>query len=186
MAEQPETLGLPDGAISEWHPSGITLLAWTVLTVPIVVIGFFAYMLVPWGSGETISLSITPLLALLLSLVCVHEALHGIAVVAFGARPEFGLLKMGGIPIGFFTTAPGHRFSRRQYLIVALAPIAILTPLGVPACLLPFGTYMAAGFALVLAGSVGDMTIAWHVVRAPSGVVFEDLRDGIRFWRAGA
>ena len=72
------------------------------------------------------------------------------------------------------------------YLIVALLPLAVLAPLGVPACLLPFGAYLAIPFAVHLAGCIGDVTIACRVLRTAGGTVCEDLRDGVRFWKAEA
>ena len=91
---------------------------------------------------------------------------------------------MGGIPLGFFATAPGHRFSRREYLLVALAPFLVMTPLGAAACLLPFGGYLAVPLAIVFGGCIGDLAITWRVLRAPSNADCEDLRDGVRFWTA--
>lgn len=191
MAEQLPAGVLPDGAISEWRPSRATLMVWTILSVPITAIGFIVYMgLALRGDfpySATIALGqIILVSALTLGLAWVHEGVHGIAIFAFGAKAEFGVLKIGGILAGFYTTAPGHRFSRRQYLIVALAPLAVLAPLGVPACLLPFGAYLAVPFAVHLAGCIGDVTIALQVLRAGRGVMCEDLRDGTRFWKAEA
>ena len=88
--------------------------------------------------------------------------------------------------MGFYATAPGHRFSRRQYLLVCLAPLAILSPLGILACWLPFGGYFVLQFAIQLAGCIGDATIAWHVLRASADAECEDMRDGTRFWKTAA
>jgi hypothetical protein len=125
-------------------------------------------------------------LVLITGFGIVHEAVHGIAMYAFGSKPQYGILKIAGMPAGFYATAPGHRYSRRQYLVVGLAPLAILAPLGLPACLLPFGAYLAVPLAVHLAGCIGDLTIVWHVLRAPSDVLVEDLRDGMRIWKVEA
>ena len=191
MAEQLQARVLPDGVISEWHPSKATIRAWSLLSLPIVVVAFFAYMLIA-VHGEThaegsIGLGdILLVVALSLGMFCVHEAVHGVAMFAFGGRPEFGVLKNDGFPVGFYTTTPGHRFNRRQYLVAILAPLAVLAPLGVPACWLPIGGYLVIPFAVQLAGCIGDVSIAWHVLRMPSDAVCEDLRDGTRFWKAAA
>lgn len=44
MAEQSQAGVLPDGVISEWHPSRLTIWAWTILSVPIGVIGLAVYL----------------------------------------------------------------------------------------------------------------------------------------------
>ena len=191
MTGQLQTPALPDGMLSEWRPSGVTCLAWAILSIPIVAIGLTVYVGVAlrgeFPRSATIYLTDMIVgLALVLVLACIHEGVHGIVMMRCGARPEFGVLKIGGIMAGFYTTAPGHRFGRRQYLIIAFAPLAVLAPLGVLACLLPFGAYLAVPFAIHLAGCIGDGTIAWHVMRQPSGTVCEDLRDGMRFWAADA
>jgi hypothetical protein len=50
--------------------------------------------------------------------------------------------------------------------------------------MLPIGGYLVLPFAMHLAGCIGDVTIAWHVLRGPSDVLCEDLRDGLRLWKA--
>jgi hypothetical protein len=178
----------------EWKPDRSTLLAWTILTVPITVVGLLAYWWAALGgqlpglgfSGSVGLGEILVVLAATFGLLVVHEAVHGLLMLAFGARPEFGLLKIEGAWAGFYTTAAGHLFSRRQYLLVSLAPFAVLSPLGLAACLLPFGAYLVIPFTVHLAGCIGDLTIVWHVLRQPPGTLCEDLRDGTRFWRVRA
>jgi Putative zincin peptidase len=136
-------------------------------------------------TAATISLvQIAVVLVLTLLLAAIHEAVHGIVMLAFGAKPEFGVLRVDGVPAGFYATAPGYRFGRRAYLVVCLAPLAVLAPLGVPACRLPFGAYLVVPFAIHLAGCIGDLDIFRHVLAAPSDALVEDLRDGMRLWRA--
>ncbi len=187
MAEPLQVPALPDGAISEWRPTRKTLLAWTILGTPISVVAWFGYTLVALHGEIPTSATIGfGQIALIVGLGWVHEGVHGVFVVVFGAKPQYGILKIGGIPAGLYTTAAGHRFGRLQYLILCLAPLLVLAPLGVPACLLPFGAYLAFPFAIHLAGCIGDVTIAWHVLRAPPDVVCEDMRDGLRLWPAEA
>ncbi len=177
------------GLIAEWKPSRATWVVWTVLSLPMAVIAGLGYEFIALRgalphSGSANLAQLALVIALTFALAAVHEAVHGLVMRSFGASPEFGVLRVDGIPLGFFTTSPGHRFSRHQYLIVALAPFLVITPLGVPACLLPFGAYLAFPLAIICAGCIGDLAITWHVLRAPSNVQCEDLRDGVRFWKA--
>jgi hypothetical protein len=185
----------PTGYIAdEWKPSRSTLLGWSIMAVPMSIVGVVAYELAALGgklpgsefSGSVGLGEILLVLALTFGLACVHEAVHGVVMLAFGARPEFGVLKIEGTWAGFYTTAAGHRFGRRQYLAICLAPFALLSPLGLLACQLPFGAYLVFPFTVQLAGCVGDLTIVWHVLRVPSDTLCEDLRDGTRFWRVQA
>jgi hypothetical protein len=163
---------------------------WTILSLPMLYVGAVVYLLAAFH-GETVSgtLDVRALIAVLLlylGLVWVHEGVHGIFMLAFGARPQFGVLRIGLLVYGFYTTDPGYRFTRRQYLAVCLAPLAILGLLGIPLCMLPFGGYLVLPFAIHLAGCIGDIAISRHVLQSPPTVTCEDLRDGIRFWKPAA
>jgi hypothetical protein len=139
------------------------------------------------GRGQIpsfISVNIALTLALILALSAAHEGVHGLAMMAFGARPTFGILKSGRVPWGFYTTSPGRRFTRRRYLIVALAPLAVIAPLGIPLCWSPIGGDLWFPFAVHLGGCIGDLTIAWHVLSGPREIFCEDLADGVRLWRS--
>jgi hypothetical protein len=190
MSDQSQVVEARYDGFSEWKPSRATVLAWNILSIPIVAIAAAAYLLVARGeipTSGTVNLSdVAVVLALTLALACVHEGVHGVAIAAFGARPAFGMLMIKHVFPAFYATAPGYRFSRRQYLVIALAPLAVLTPLGILACSLSFGDYLAIPFGILLAGCIADVTIAWLVLRAPSDVTCEDLRDGVRLWRAAA
>jgi hypothetical protein len=186
MSDMP---AIPSGPISEWKPSRTTWLVWTVLAAPLAVLAALGYVLIASrgtipASGSANLAQLALVAALTVGLAAAHEAVHGVVMRAFGASPEFGVLRVERVPLGFFTTAPGHRFSRRQYLTAILAPFLVITLLGMPACLLPFGEYLALPLAIVFGGCIGDLAITWRVLRTPSNVECEDLRDGVRFWKA--
>ena len=186
-AAAPSTPATPGRPISEWHISDGEVVTWTILGIPLMVAGLAVYGLIGLRGGIPLSWSISStqiiiVLVLTFGLAWAHEAVHGAVMLAFGARPEFGVLRVSRIPAGLYTTSPGHRFSRKQYLIVGLAPLVVIAPLGIPACLLPFGAYLILPFTVNFAGCIGDISIMWRVARNPKGVLFEDLRDGIRFW----
>jgi hypothetical protein len=181
----------PDGASSEWHPTRTTWILWLILSLPILYVGAVVYTTaafhgeIPQSASGTVDIG--PLIAVLLlgfGLMWVHEGVHGIFILAFGGRPQFGVLRTGVLVYAFYATDPGHRFTRRQFLAVILAPLAILGVLGIPLCML--SPYLVVPFALHLAGCIGDIAVSWHVLRRPSTVVCEDLRDGVRFWNRAA
>jgi hypothetical protein len=179
-----------DGPSSEWHPTRTTWILWLILSLPILYVGAVVYTTAalhgetPRSSGTVEMGALMVVLLLGFGLMWVHEGVHGIFMLAFGARPRFGMLRIGLLPYAFYTTDPGHRFTRRQYLAVSLAPLAILGLLGVPLCML--SSYLVVPFAFHLAGCVGDIAISRHVLQGPPTVVCEDLRDGVRFWKPAA
>jgi hypothetical protein len=191
MSEKTRSADLPGGTFSEWKPSGATIWAWTILCIPLFLFGVGIYATSATHGANHVEGTINPVemlaaAALTLALGCIHEAVHAVPMMAFGAQPQFGILRHGGVPLGFYATSPGYRYTRRQYLSVCLAPLVILSPLGIALCWLPFGGYLVFPFAAVFAGCIGDLTITWHVLRAPSGAACEDMRDGTRFWTAEA
>ena len=63
---------------------------------------------------------------LVLTLV-LHELAHGLVMRIFGARPQYGVLWKSLVA---YATAPGHAFTRGQYLAVSLAPLRRLERAG--------------------------------------------------------
>jgi hypothetical protein len=176
-----------DEPIFEWRPGRRTLVAWNVLAAPLFAAGLTVYGLIALHgeipkSYRIDSAEMLIVAALILGLGVVHEAIHGLAMLAFGGSPKFGVLKIGGILAGLYATDPGRRFGRTQYLIICLAPLVVITPIGLLACMLPFGAWLMVPFAGVFAGCIGDLNITWHVLRGPRDALCEDLRDGLRLW----
>lgn len=124
------------------------------------------------------------LLAMLLgvvALVVAHEGLHGVAMVPFGARPSFGVGVAGGVLPYAYTTASGHRFDRVAYVVVALGPSVVLTPVAAALVLgAPGGGWLVVPAAVHLGGCVGDWWLVRLALRQPPGSRFEDLKEGLR------
>jgi hypothetical protein len=193
-ADAPGQALVSEGTMSEWRPSGTAWILWLVLSLPLAYVGLVIYALaerhgeIPQGvsSGSAGLAQIILVGLLILGLAWAHEGVHGIFMLVSGARPQFGVLHIGPVPYAFYTTDPGYRFTRRQFLMVALAPLVTLGLLGIPLCALPFGAYLVAPFVLHLGGCIGDIAISWHVLKYPPTVTCEDLRDGVRFWEPAA
>jgi hypothetical protein len=175
-----------EGIVSEWQATPKTNGYWVPWSIPVAVAGMFAYGTVATGSPPTQeSFPLLPLIAAVAAVFGLHEAVHAIAIAAFGARPEFGVVRVGrsGLAMAFSATARGHFFTRRQYLIVTAAPMVIVSLAGIPACLSPLGAYLWFPFAWHLGGCVGDAIIVWRTLRQPAGVLVQDLDDCTRFMR---
>lgn len=117
------------------------------------------------AAGAFVALLLVPLL---------HELVHGIAALAFRARPAFG------IGPGFAYTTFQEPLRRAPYLAVGLAPLVVLTCASV---FLALRHEQIAGwfifFAVVNAsGAIGDVWMSWRIARQPSSAIFFDLADG--------
>ncbi len=177
--------------VVEWLPSKENVAVWNLLSAPMGLAAAALFGLVasrgriPDGFRVD-TLEMFFIAVLTLAVFVVHELLHGGVMKAFGATPQFGMLKVGGSTMGsaFYATSPGHLYSRIQYVTLALAPTVLLTGLGILACLTPVAPVVWLPFTFHFMGCVGDLAIARRTLQEPRGTKCEDLRDGVRFVRA--
>ena len=134
-----------------------------------------------------VEIMLLDLLLIVISVVVflvLHELVHGAFFWIYSrSRPKFGLRS------GYaYAAAPGWYFPRRQYLVIALAPFVLLTILGMLLlAVVPVGMLAAIFFGMVTnaAGAVGDIWIAFMIIRERRTIVIEDLGDGFNFYSPG-
>ncbi len=134
--------------------------AWLSEPFEMMSLGQFIGMFTWWG-----------LLLVLLVVVLLHELSHGLFFWLFtGERPSLGL------GLGYaYAAAPGWYFPRNQFLIIGLAPLALLSGLGLG--LMPFvGETAVATLVLFTtlnsAGAVGDLYVCgWLLGKSPRVLV---------------
>lgn len=117
------------------------------------------------------------LAAAIVTVVIMHEGIHGAAAVLFGHRPLFGL-KPPLVYITFTTRIPkGH------FMLIALAPLILLNGFFV---LLYTKTAfrLFADIAVVIntIGAVGDVWIVLKLLSAPKGALIQDTKTGVEVW----
>lgn len=112
-------------------------------------------------------------IALILVLI-IHELVHGLFYWGFsGRRPRFGL--QGLAP--YTAAPPGVYFSRNQVLVVGLAPLVLLTLVGVPLMLVvpmllvPILLFFVA---LNAGGSAMDLLMVISLLSFSADTVMED------------
>jgi hypothetical protein len=110
----------------------------------------------------------------LIAVPVLHEALHGLVALLFGARPSYG------IGPGFAYTTFREPLARLPYLAIGLAPLVVLTLASVA---IAANWDAVAGwvifFAIVNAsGAIGDLWMSWRIARQPRSAIFYDLADG--------
>lgn len=196
-----------DSAVEEWKPSLLISIVWTILATVMTVAGFFlfasVYVLVGRSgsltssvaetssdSNEvTVTLRLGGMLALVgvsIAVLVIHEAVHGLAFRWFGARPIFGAALVQKVLPVLYASAPGYTFSRGQFAVIILAPLVVITIVGI--ALMPFvtaGILLVVPLAVNLGGAVGDLWFIGLLLRRDPGTRIEDLKDGIRFHYPG-
>jgi hypothetical protein len=105
-----------------------------------------------------------------------HEAAHGLALwVITRERPVFGFKGWYA-----YTDAPGWYLSRGQIVVAYLAPLVLLTAIGLPlVAFAPAGVSLLVLFAMVMntVGAIGDVYFTVLVLRIKGPVIFGDGPD---------
>lgn len=117
----------------------------------------------------------------LVAAIVLHEVLHGLAMRLYGAHPQYGVLWKQGM---VYATSPGYAFRRNSYIVVALAPLVVISLLAVGGMLLLPGTLWVPLLVLCAvingSGAIGDLWTTTIVLRYPASAYIVDERDGIR------
>lgn len=131
----------------------------------------------------SILLLVGGVLGLQMVVAFLHEGIHGAAMRAFGARPQFGFIPKG---ILFYATTPGYAYSRGQYLWVGIAPLVCLNSIFFLILLFPIGAVGSAIIAVLAAlntgGAVGDLWTLAVLRKFPPHAYVIDEKDGMRIF----
>jgi hypothetical protein len=171
----------------EWKPSLRLSLVWTLLGLLVVAVGIavfgLATIVLAGGVSRLAGLdSLWGILLILTATLVLHELMHAAAMMAFGARPRFGVALVQRVMPVVYCTAPGFWFTRNQFLVVSAAPIAVLSIAGL--LLMPIGDladWLVVPLALNLGGAIGDIWFIGLLLSKSGRTMVEDLQDGLRF-----
>src|SRR5260370_16501863 len=182
---------MPSSAgVADWRPGRAEATIWNVAAIVLSALSLPLFALPsvlrhgPGGASFRIGLTeILVVVALTALLLVVHEGIHGLVMLAFRARPSFGVVLVGGALPALYATSVGHRFSRGQYLTVAAAPAVFISVVGFFLCFGPWGAYLILPLAIHLAGCVGDGFPCLRGLRQRPRTEFASLRDRTPFPR---
>lgn len=163
----------------------LSLLMLLVALVCFVTLDLAAYF---WSTSPA-PISITwwsVLLWLILSILGyvvilpIHEVIHAIAFAFWGGRPYFGTK----LPLALYCGAKEQLFYRNAYLVIGLAPLVVITFVGILLILYAPVVSIYLLFALIgnFAGAAGDVWVVWRLLRLPVSVLVEDTEAGYRAW----
>ncbi len=131
--------------------------------------------------SETLS-GVVAVIVVLIVTFSAHEALHGAAILWAGHKPRFGMELHKGI---LYATADNALFTRNQFVVVALAPLAVMTVVGMALMIVvpdTVGYYVGLMVALNAAGAVGDLWMTFVALRYPPAALVRDEADSIRVY----
>ena len=126
-----------------------------------------------------IVLPIVDTIVALVLVVLIHELVHGLIFWWFsGQRPTFGVK---GLYV-YAAASPDVYFPRNQYLIVGIAPIVLLTLVGlllmliVPVVAVPI---LSLFIAFNAAGAAGDLVMAVRLLSYSPETLMQDCDTGV-------
>jgi hypothetical protein len=125
-----------------------------------------------WWGGLLIILAVLPL----------HEGLHAAAIRWTGHKPRFGAKLDKGV---LYATSDGALFRRAEFIIIALAPIVVITLVGMTLMVvLPEWPAFWIGIAVIVNASsaIGDLWMVVVVRRYADDTLVRDEADGIRIF----
>lgn len=124
-------------------------------------------------------LNILVILFLATVILVPHELIHGFVFQYYGGEPRYGVgVAYYILPFAYTTT--DHRFTRDQFLVVLLAPLIVMTAVGVPLMLVFEWGWLILPLAANAGGAVGDIWMTVMLLGFPSRVSVEDHEAGVR------
>ncbi len=130
------------------------------------------------GGGLQVVLAI---LLLTVVMVVLHEALHGFFFWLYTrAMPKFAF--RGAYA---YAAAPTWYLPKAKYLTVALAPVVLLSLLGIGLmAVVPAGWFLALLFILITnaSGAVGDLWVVAWLLRQPRDCYAQDSGDAVTLY----
>jgi len=113
--------------------------------------------------------------------IVLHEGIHGLAFMIFAnVRPTFGFRWVYA-----FAAAPGYFIPRGRYLPVALAPLVVISLLGLALMAVGPAQWLTAillACVVNASGSVADLWVVWLLLRLPAETLASDLGEAIELY----
>lgn len=174
--------------VRDWIPTARTILLLNIGGIAVLVAGLIIYVGIWSATSGSTSASFTAIDVLVtvlftFGLMVLHEGVHGLTIAAFGGRARYGATMIGKTLPAFYCTAPGTRFTRRQFIVIALMPAFVLglgTALAIAT--LPSGGWLVVPAAVHLGGCVGDFAMTFVAARTAPGTLIEDGKSGMRLF----
>lgn len=178
--QEVEHLVVTEGGRLLW----LNLLSLIPLALAIVGVNVWWQWVVSWRGSLPGDLHWLIGLPLALLVLLLHELIHAAVILLVGHKPRLGAKLDKGV---LYATADGAYFRRSEFIAVALAPLVVITLAGLALiALLPdrIGFYVSLAVILNAGGAIGDLWMAWVVLRHAPSVLVRDEEDGIRVFAA--
>jgi len=108
-----------------------------------------------------------------------HEFIHGIAISMYGGKPRYG----SGVAhyiLPYLYTTTGTIFCRNQFIAILIAPLIVISVLGVISMIVfpAIAHWFIIPLAMNAAGAIGDLWMTFALLRHPEHILLADDRTG--------
>ncbi|MHB8192776.1 MAG: DUF3267 domain-containing protein [Bellilinea sp.] len=138
------------------------------------------FLVVQWTGVEGLW-SVAIVLVLIFATIVLHEAIHGLGFMLLAkARPIFAFRGVYA-----YAAAPGYYIPRNPYLVIALAPLVVISLAGVVLMAFVHPVWIAPLVLVCVvnsSGAVGDLWVAWLLLRHPAEALAQDRGDEIEIY----
>ncbi|RQG89926.1 DUF3267 domain-containing protein [Natrarchaeobius halalkaliphilus] len=118
--------------------------------------------------------------ALVGTVVILHELLHGVAMRRYGGTPSYGVGVSQFVFPAAYATSGNAEYTRTQLIVVLIAPFVGLTGIGLALMAVYPTPLVLVVLAVNAAGSVGDLWMASILAQYPDGAQVVGLPDDER------
>lgn len=189
------TLSSTDRVLTEFTPTREVIVLWTGIGTGLFLVAAFLFSGVyAWATGRSslsfvsfefeafeTALAFAAVVVLVAGTIVVHELIHAAVIRRYGGSVSFGVgLAQYVMPYAYVTTT--QRFTRNQFVAVAVAPLVVITAVGVPAMVLFDAPWLILPLAINASGAIGDLWMTGLLLRYPRHVVVEDHTTGLRVY----
>lgn len=163
-------------------------LAYTLHGIGILLLIVFGYLFLSLYSQITGKFSETTYVSdisdiilgtlLFIGTLILHELIHGFFVSMYGGKPRYGAGIYSILPYLYTTTK--SIFPRNKFIIIYIAPLAVISIIGViaMAAFPSIAHWILLPLVVNASGSVGDLWMTRILLRYPGHVLVEDNKIG--------
>jgi hypothetical protein len=153
------------------------VILFVLATPPLLVLTVFLQYQLRWEPIKSVydAPELLIILVTVLATTTAHELVHGGVCRLLGYRVSFG---MNIFLVEAFTAVFGQWQTRNHNILVALGPLVVLTALFLPALCVPNEDILLAGLLgslMNIGGSVGDIYLAYKLLRMPRRTLLYDV-----------
>ncbi len=152
------------------------IIEWAVLATGLTFVAVFVFGVVYAFGFQISDVSSTvagfTLVSLLIAAVLgTHEAIHAVVIGQYGGDVPLASESPDSCLYEYVTTT--QRLSRNQFIAVSLAPLVIITVIGVPLMIALEASIMTLPLALNAGVAIGNIWMVGILLRYPSHVIVE-------------